>query len=146
MTMKTAKISLTIVAILVSGLFIHAQDLDPAEKDTTVFYQVEYLKFDAGKSDEARKIIEEYFSVASQLAGVPEPLMELDLTSEDFNYMVVWQLLDGKETLNWQTCPNDEKWYKALVTVAGNETKAKEIIEQFDSWVSDSKTEFARKN
>lgn len=143
--MKTAKCLLPIIAFLFFSSFLKAQEIDSDPTDSPELYQVEYFKFDEGTSEEARRIIDDYFSMANQLAGIPNPVLELELNSDDYNYMVVWELLEGEENLNWQTCPTDTEWYDAFVTVAGSEEKAKELIEKYDSYISASKTEFARK-
>lgn len=143
--MKTANLALMVFALLICSLHIQAQEWDE-ESESPELYQVEYYKFLPEKADDARKIINDYFEMANQLAGIPEPIMELELNSDDYNHMVVWQLVEGEDNLNWQTCPTDNEWYNAFVTIAGGEEKAKEIIVQYDSYIAASKTEFARKN
>lgn len=142
--MKTASLALMVVALLFCSLHTQAQEWDE-ENGSPELYQVEYYKFDPEKADDAKKIIDDYFEMANQIVGIPEPVMELELDSEDYNYMVVWQLIEGEDNLNWQTCPTNNEWYSAFVTVAGSEEKAKEIIERYDSYITASKTEFARR-
>jgi hypothetical protein len=142
--MKTARFLLPVISLLFFSLFIQAQELDdPLE--SSEYYQVQYFKFVPDNAVKAKKIIKEYFRTANNLAGVPNPVMEFDITSDDYNYMVVWKVTNGEDNLNWQTCPNNDNWYKAFVTVAGGEEKAKGIILKYDSYISSSKTEFAKK-
>ena len=142
--MKTAQFTLLGIALLGCNMLLgQSPENDPL--NSTELYQIEYYKFNSDKAEEAKKIIDNYFSIAHQLAGVNGPVMELQLTSEDYNYMAVWKLSVGNDHLNWQSSPANPKWYNAFVTVAGSEEKAKEIIEEYDSFVSASKIEFARK-
>lgn len=114
--------------------------------DNKGWYQVEYLKFNPGKADVAIEIIEDYFVAASQLAGLSVPVLELELWTNDFDYMILWELPEEGKAFNWQEMPNNSQWYRALVTVAGSEDNAKTIIEHFDACVSTGKMETARKN
>ncbi|MCM4158541.1 hypothetical protein FHG64_13220 [Antarcticibacterium flavum] len=142
--MKIAHLTLMVFALLgCNNLLAQTIENDPIDKAD--LYQIEYYQFNADKAEEARMIIDNYFSVAHQLAGVPHPVMQLQLTSDDYNYMAVWKLPVGIDHLNWQSSPANPRWYNAFVTVAGSEEKAKEIIEKYDSYIRDSKTEFARK-
>lgn len=142
--MKTAQFTLSVILLLGCNILLgQSPKNDPL--NSTELYQIEYYEFTSDKAEEAKKIIDNYFSPAHQLAGVPGPVMELQLTSEDYNYMAVWKLPVGSDHLNWQSSPANPQWYNALVTVAGSEEKAKEIIEKYDSYVSASKIEFARK-
>lgn len=142
--MKIAHFTFMVIALLGCNVLL-AQNPANDPLDSSDLYQIEYYKFTADKAEEAKKIIDNFFSIAHQLAGVPHPVMELQLTSEDYNYMAVWKLTADIDHLNWQSSPANPEWYNALVTVAGSEEKAKEIIEKYDSYISASKTEFARK-
>jgi hypothetical protein len=142
--MKIAPVTLMVIAFLGCNIML-AQNPENDPLDSSDLYQIEYYKFNSDKAEEAREIIDKYFAVAHQLAGVPSPVMQLQLTSEDFNYMVVWKLPVGEDHLNWQSSPANKNWYEAFVTVAGSQEKAKEIIEKYDSYINASKTEFARK-
>jgi hypothetical protein len=142
--MKTAHFTLLVIALLGCNILL-SQNPENDLYDSSDLYQIEYYKFISDKAEEAKKIIETYFITAHQLAGVPSPVMELQLTSDEYNYMAVWKLPVGKDHLNWQSSPANKNWYNAFVTVAGSQEKAKEIIEKYDSYISASKTEFARK-
>lgn len=142
--MKTANLLLPVVAMLFLGLISQAQETDWETFDSPELFQVEYFKFNAGKSDEAIKIIEDYFSEANRLADIPIPVLELEVLSDDYDYMVVWPMQEGVEHLNWQTSPTNTEWYRAFVIVMGSEENAKAIIEEFDACVGDSKIEMAQ--
>lgn len=142
--MKTAHFTLMVIAFLSCNILL-SQNPENDPLDSSDLYQIEYFKFISDKAEEAKKIIDTYFSLAHKLAGIPSPVMELQLTSEEYNYMAVWKLPVGKDHLNWQSSPANQDWYKAFVTVAGSQEKAKEIIVKYDSYISASKTEFARK-
>lgn len=145
--MKTARFLLPVISFLFIIFSMESQEFDdPIESsESSKFYQVQYFQFVPDNAVKAKKIINKFFKTASNLAGVPIPVMEFDITSNDYNYMVVWKVTEGENNLNWQTAPNNDNWYKALVTVAGGERKAKGIILKYDSYISSSKTEFAKK-
>ena len=142
--MKTAKCLIMVIAFLFFSFIPQAQEIHSDPLDSPEVYQVEYFKFFTGTDEEARRILENYFSAAHELVGLPNPVIKLELNSEDYDYMVVWELQEGEENLNWQNCPTDTNWYDAFVTVTGSEERAKELIEKYDSYVSASKTETAR--
>ncbi len=141
--MKISHFTLIVIALLGCNVLL-AQNPENDPVNSSDLYQIEYYKFASDKAEEAKDIIDDYFSLAHKLAGIPIPVMELHLTSEEYNYMAVWKLPIGKDHLNWQSSPGNQDWYKALLTVAGSQKKAKEIIIKYDSYVSASKTEFAR--
>lgn len=142
--MKTTRFLLPVISLLFFTFFTNAQEFDDP-LDSSDFYQVQYFKFVPDNVVEAKKIINKYFKTANNLAGVPNPFMEFDITSDDYNYMVVWKVNEGEENLNWQTSPNNDNWYKAFVTVAGGQEKAKEIILKYDSYIAASKIQFAKR-
>ena len=142
--MKIAHFTLIVIALLGCNVLL-AQNPENNPLDSTDLYQIEYYKFTAEKTEQAKDIIDNYFRLAHKLAGIPSPFMELQLTSEDYNYMAVWKLPIGGNYLNWQSAPANQDWYNAFITVAGSQKKAKEIIEKYHSLISASKTEFARK-
>ncbi len=141
--MKIAHVTLMLIVLLGCNVLL-AQNPENDPVDSSDLYQIEYYKFISDKAEEAKNIIDNYFSLAHKLAGVPVPVMQLQLTSDDYNYMAVWKLPIGEDHLNWQSCPANQEWYNAFVTVAGSQEKAKEIIVKYDSYISASKTEFAR--
>ncbi|MBZ9730829.1 hypothetical protein LB467_14125 [Salegentibacter sp. JZCK2] len=143
--MKIAQFTFIVIALLSCNVLL-AQNPENDPVDSSDLYQIEYYKFTSDKTEEAKNIIDNYFRLAHKLAGIPSPVMEMQLTSEDYNYMAVWKLPIGKDHLNWQSSPANQDWYNALLTVAGSQEKAKMIIEKYDSFISASKTEFARKS
>ncbi len=144
--MKTAKPFLSLIVIVLSSFLTLAQETDWETDDVPELFQVEYFLFNEDMADEAKVIIEHYFSAASLLAETPAPFLELAVDSADYNYVVVWTFTEGGENLSWQTYPTNSKWYRALVEIAGSEERAKALIVEFDSCVRASKTELAQLN
>lgn len=143
-TVNWANWAYSILAILFCSLSLYAQEWDEGFTNDEL-YQLEYFKFEPDKTAEAIIFLNDYFIMANRVAGFPDPVMELVLDSADYDLLVLWQYEEGSDNLNWQTCPTNNNWYSAFVTVAGNEEKAKEIIERFDSYIITSQTEIAKK-
>lgn len=125
---------------------VSAQEMSAKKYDNPQWYVIEYLDFYSGKADDAKKIIEDYFVPADEDAGVPGPLMELNMVSGQWDYMVVWHLDEGVESLDWEVSPNSIKWRQAFEKKAGSKEKAQEIRDEFSSYIRSSKSELARRS
>jgi len=49
--------------------------------------------------------------------------------------MVVWDMKEGVDALNWQTSADDVKWMSAMSEVAGGADKAKAILDEWSSLI-----------
>ncbi|MFQ3213644.1 MAG: hypothetical protein ACJAT1_000655 [Marivirga sp.] len=106
--------------------------------------QIVYIKFEAGKYDEAMKIVNDYYMKASDKAGVPGPEMALEMRSGKWDMMIIWNMEGGISDMNWEVSPNNIKWKKALNEIAGGEEETKEIMKNYIDMVKDSYSEIAR--
>ncbi|WP_156833798.1 hypothetical protein [Christiangramia salexigens] len=136
--------SIIIFSILISACEISAQETEPMKYENSEWYQIVHVAYKNGKQGEARKIINDYFKKAASEAGVSTPVMELAMNTGEYDYLYVWKLDDGLETLNWKRSPRSIKWWKAMVNIAGSEEKANEIQENYSNCVASVKTEIAR--
>lgn len=145
--MKSFRLSFILMAFFLSIHSISGQveDVKPKKFDNPKYYMITYLKFDTGKAESAKKIVQEYFAPAGEKAGVPGPSMILDLVTGEWDMMIAWQLKDGLEALNWELSPDDVKWGKAFHELAGSSEKAEEINEEWQSYITSSKTQLARR-
>ena len=59
--------------------------------------------------------------------------------------VVIWELEEGIETLNYEISPNDVKWMGELSNLTGSQEKAMGKLDEFYSYLAEWKTEIARK-
>ncbi len=143
--MKTINSLVLIIAFCGMIPFASAQDMKPKKFDRAEWYQIVHVDYKNGMTSEARNIIDNYFKKAATIAQTSTPVMEFALSSGEYDYMYVWKLEEGLESLNWEMSPSDVKWWDAMVEVAGSEEKAKEFQKKYSETVARSKTELARK-
>lgn len=143
--MKTLKNLLPALVMLLCFNYVSAQEMTAKKHDDVKWYVVRQIKFEDGKMEAAKKIINEYFKPADADIGGDGPVLELDLLFSEWDLMVVFSMDEGIETLEWEMTPTDVEWYKAFQKRAGSADKAKQIEEEFESYIKDSKTTLARK-
>ncbi|GAB2765490.1 hypothetical protein [Salinimicrobium soli] len=135
---------------IVMGVFLTsqltAQENEPKKYSNPEWYQVVHVDYKAGKEDAARKIINDYFKKASDKAGTSKPVMELALNTGDYDYLYIWKLEEGLQSLDWEISPQGLKWQKAFEEMVGGKDKAKELGDEYSSYVSKVKVELARKD
>jgi len=137
----------TILSVFLALLFIgslSAQDAPVAKKhDNPQWKWVVYVDFHSGKANRAYEIIDNYFSKATQKAGTSRPAMVLKMETGEADMIIVWDIAGGIEELNWDLTPNNVKWQKALVEIAGGQEKAKALRKEYASLIRTSKRELA---
>jgi hypothetical protein len=112
--------------------------------DNPQWKSVELLEFKHDKMDRVREIIRDYFIKAANKAGSRQPAMILELATGEFNIMLVWDMKEGLEEMNWQTRPDDIKWMNALTEIAGSADKANAILNEWSSLVIHSTSYLCR--
>ncbi len=103
--------------------------------DNPKWKAIEFVQFKAGKMDRAREIIMNYFVKSSEKAGTPQPAMASELATGEWDMMVIWELKEGIEEMNWETSPNDVKWLTAMNEISGGADKAKAILDEWSSLI-----------
>ncbi|WP_224484589.1 hypothetical protein [Robertkochia aurantiaca] len=144
--MKTLRtLTLSLGLIFMAGM-LYAQEPMKAEKyDNPQWYYIVSVDYAPGKYDQAKKFIEDYFIKASEKAGTSGPVMALEMNSGTYDAMYIWHMKDGLDEMNWKTTADDVEWFKAMAELAGGQEKAQEIWQEYQSLVSSSKAELARK-
>jgi hypothetical protein len=142
--MKQIKYFFLAIAFLFSSQLLSAQEMKAKKMDNPVWVRMAFVKFEPGKMDKAQKIIKDYFSKADENAGIATPTT-YNMSTGDYDMVVVWELEEGIETLNYEMSPNDVKWIGEMSTLAGSQEKAMEKLDEFYSYLVDWKTEIARK-
>ena len=142
--MKTLKNLLPVIALLLCFNFSSAQEMTAEKYENLEWYTITLIKYEDGKKEAAQKIINDYFKPTDADLGEGGPVLEVDLLFSDWDQMVVFPMQEGIEALEWKMSPSDVEWRKAFAKRAGSEEKAKEIYQEFESYVKDYKTHLAR--
>lgn len=108
------------------------------------WYMMTSVDYHSGKTSKAREIIENYYQKVAEKAGTPTPAAAYSLETGTYDYIYVWKMQDGVESLNWDISPNNVKWMKALAEVAGGKEKAAEIRKEYAACVREAKSELMR--
>lgn len=142
--MKTFKNLLTLMTLIFCLNFATAQEPQAERYENAEWYVISYLKFENGKIDEAKQVINEYFKPASEEAGEDIPVLELDLFFSEWDYIAVFPLQDGLEALEWKRSPGDVAMMKALMKRLGSPEKLQELGDRFTSYIKESKSVLAK--
>ncbi|GAA4314368.1 hypothetical protein GCM10023164_09930 [Christiangramia aestuarii] len=132
------------LAFVFAANFSYAQEMKAEKYENPEWVSIAYIKFKPMKKDPAMNIIENYFAKADQDAGIDAPTA-YHLAYGDYDMMVIWDMKDGIETLNWKTTPDDVKWMKSMGKIAGGQDKAMAKLEEFMSYVETWDNTLARK-
>jgi len=137
---------LILAVLLVAPGHLVAQDDDaqPTKWTGVEWYTVTNIDFVNGKQDDALKIIREHFMPASEKAGTPRPTMILMNETGEWDMTVVWKMKDGPAGMEWRRSPDNIKWWKAAVEMAGSEEAAEEIGERYGSYVQRASSTITR--
>ena len=136
----------TAAFVLICTFNLQAQEEAPKAKkyDSPEWKRVVYVDFHNGKMGTAMKIIKKYYRPASEKAGTPGPSLMAVMETGEYDLMIVWDLQDGVESLNWDVSPNNIKWAKALEEVAGSKEKAQELRDKYSACVRSSTSDLVR--
>lgn len=144
--MKVIRHLLAFTALLFCfNLSAQEEEMTPKKYENPQWYVIQYVNFKEGKSSDAKKIIKDHFLEADREAGNTGPVMELDLVFGEWDFVVIWHMEEGVEALNWEISPEGVKWIQAFRKQAGSKERATEIMEEFQSYIVATKSEFARK-
>jgi hypothetical protein len=134
------------VVTLFTCVVAYAQQPMQAKKfDNPQWKRVEFVKFKSGKYPRAKEIIRDYFVKADQKSGTPDPSLFVDLITGEWDMMVVWDMTEGINEMNWETSPDDVKWMTSMNDITGGPNKAKAILDEFSSLI-DKETRYIGKS
>ncbi len=142
--MRQIKYLFLAIAFLFSCQLLSAQEMKAKKMDNPVWVKMDFVKFEPGKMDKAKAIIHDYFSKADKNAGITAPT-SYSMTTGSYDMVVIWEMEEGIETLNYEMSPNDVKWIGELSKLTGGQEMAMEKLDEFYSYLADWKTEIARK-
>ena len=112
------KSTLAVLVFLIAGNFGFAQEMKAEKYENPEWVSISYIKFKPMKKDAAMGIVENYFVKADQDAGI-DPPVTYHLSYSDYDMMVIWDMKDGVETLNYKMTPDDVEWMKSMAKIAG---------------------------
>src|SRR6478609_3597852 len=134
--MKTTILIIAIVIFSYAFIPFNGQAQMQGKKyDNPQWKTVEMLEFKHDKMDRVREIIKDYFIKAADKAGSRKPAMILEPATGEWNFIIVWNMKECLEQLNWETNPDDIKWMTAMSEIAGSPDKAQAILNEWSSMV-----------
>ncbi|MCG9973374.1 hypothetical protein [Christiangramia crocea] len=142
--MRSLKYLLVLIFLMAGMQYTGAQEMSAKKYDNPNWVQMVYIKFKPMKKDPAMGIIQEYFAKADQNAGIEAPTV-YHFATGDYDMLVVWEMEEGIETLNYEMTPNDAKWMNEMAKLAGSPDKAMSKMDEFFTYVDLWETSIARK-
>ncbi len=106
------------------------------------WFQAKYIKFKPGKAAEARQLLHDYLYKANEITGRLVLTFESDMG--DWDHIAYLHLKDGPKQLSYENADIETKWWNAVLTLAGSEQKAREIIEAYTNCILTEKHNLVR--
>ena len=125
---------LVAVALPMAALPASAQEMKAQRRQNVTYHMVEFIKFKEGKRERAGDIVEKYFAPAAKASKTPEPV-EYHLDSGEWDYVLVWPLKAGMADLEWETPPDDVAWMQSVTTIAGGDSQAKALMDEWNGLI-----------
>jgi hypothetical protein len=140
------KLALLIPLLFMSVLiFSHPPDEPNPEKLSDVsWHSIRLLEFETGSLDEVKKIIQK-FETASEAAGLSATSIRW-FESGKYDLVVIWELDQEPIGSEWDWNPLADTWWNSFVAQEGSEQAAKLIQDQYQSMVTSTVTNIARKS
>lgn len=137
----TGFISLAFLALTFQP--VHSQDMPEAHKKKDVtWHEIVMIEFKSGKESDAIDIIENHFAKAAEKADSFTPPKEFNMETGKRDLILVWDM-DSISDMEWEVSPENEEWFKALSNVEGGVEKAHKILDKYQSYIKESKSEIA---
>jgi len=124
-------------AILTSNMAYSQDEMQAKKYDNPEWKRIAVVKYKPGMYGKARNIIDNYYRKAAEKAGMSIPYT-IELKTGDWDILIIWDMKDGIEAMNWEVSPENVKWRKALNEVAGGKEKADEISKEYSSTIARS--------
>jgi hypothetical protein len=106
------------------------------------WFQAKYIKFKPGKASEARQLLQDYLYKANEITGRLVLTFESDMG--EYDHIAYLHLKDGPKQLSYQNTEIESKWWHAVVELSGSESKAKEIIKEYNNCILNEKYNLVR--
>lgn len=142
--MKFFKTTIAALVFLFTTSFSFSQEMKAEKYDNPQWVSISYIKFKPMKKDPAMSIVENYFAKADEAAGIAPPTV-YHFAFGKYDMMVIWNMKEGLETLNYKMTPEDVEWMKSMAEIAGGQEKAMAKLDEFMSYVESWDNSMARK-
>lgn len=142
--MKMFKTTIALLVFLIAGNLSFAQEMKAEKYENPQWVTMASIKFKPMKKDAAMEIIHNYFAKADEDAGIDAPTAYHFVTGK-YDMLVVWEMPEGVETLNYRMTPEDAKWMNSMAKIAGGQDKAMAKLDEFMTYVETWDNSIARK-
>ncbi len=142
--MRTLRTVLAIAILFMATGFSFGQEMKAEKYEDPQWVMMAQIKFKPMKKDAAMSIVHNYFVKADEDAGI-EPPTTFHMVGGDYDMIVVWDMKEGVETLNYKMTPDDVKWMQSMAKVAGGQDKAMAKLDEFMSYVDTWENSLARR-
>jgi hypothetical protein len=140
------KITLVVPLLLISAIIFALPPEEPnsANLSDVSWHSVRLVEFENGRIDEVKQIIQK-FETASASAGLP-PTSVRWFESGKYDLVIIWEMDQQPTVSEWNWSPQADKWWNSFVAQEGSEEAAKKLQDQYDSMVTSTVTNIARKS
>ncbi len=140
------KITLVVPLLLISAIIfaLPPEEPNPANLSDVSWHSVRLVEFENGRIDEVKQIIQK-FETASASAGLP-PTSVRWFESGKYDLVIIWEMDQQPTVSEWNWSPQVDKWWNSFVAQEGSEEAAKKLQDQYDSMVTSTVTNIARKS
>jgi len=114
--------------------------------DSVMWKNVVKINFKIGKRSDALKIINEHFRPATKKAKTSPPELLLEMSTGDYDLLVVWHMEGGINDMTWDVSPDNITWRKALNELSGGKDKAQKVIDEYRSYIESAENDIAMVN
>ncbi|MEW6998051.1 hypothetical protein AADZ86_10135 [Colwelliaceae bacterium BS250] len=101
------------------------------------------INFKPGKTNDALKIIKDYYKPATVKAKTSGPETIMEMHTGDYDLLVVWGMPGGISDMTWENHPDNKLWRDALNEIAGGEEKAQAIMDEYLSYIDNAESDIA---
>ncbi len=139
------KINIIIPLLLISTIiFAHPpEEPNPVNSSDVSWHSIRLVEFENGHIGEVKEIIQK-FETASASAGIPASSVRW-FESGKYDLVIIWEMDQQPATSEWNWSPQADKWWNSFVAQEGSEEAAKKLQDQYNSMVTSTVTNIARK-
>jgi hypothetical protein len=137
------KFALFVCALIFSsGLFVYSDEPVPSDPSNYSWHSVTLVDYKPGSEESAKQFIEK-FEKASLAAGIALPVIHW-FTNGKYDLVVTCKLDESPSSDQWVWSPDNDAWWKALVTQEGSVEAANKVQNDYNALVASSVTKVAR--
>jgi hypothetical protein len=133
------------IAVAFAALPVAAEEevIQAKKFDSLKWYYLVHVQFEAGKAEDAMKMIRERFAPASKAAGSKMPKVFMCHTGE-WDLVMLFHLTDGIADMEWEISPENVKWFAAFAEQEGGMEEAEKVLAEYQDLIEDWDAELVR--